>query len=84
MTTQTYPRTFAPEWDFLEANAALGAILTAEKVAEETYLDLRHRGGDTEAVNTHLSMLIRAEMALRHAMSIDDLDDEMRNAGVGR
>lgn len=71
MAVHSYPRVVAPQWDALEANAALGAILTAEKVAEQTYLDLKHRGGDTEPVNDHLMMLIRAELGLRAAMDAD-------------
>lgn len=70
MTTETYPRIVAPQWDNLEAMAALGAIITAEAVAEATILDLRERGGDTEAVESHLVMLIRAELGLRAAADL--------------
>ena len=67
---ETYPTVIAPQWTVTEAFAALGAILTAEKVAEASYLDLVHRHGETADTLSHLSALIRAESRLRAALNV--------------
>lgn len=84
MTAQSYPKTFAPAWDYLEANAVLGELLLARTRAETELVGLIARGGDGTDTENHLVRLVRAEVKLRHAMEIDDRDDEMRNAGVRR
>lgn len=86
--TTTYPTTVAPEWDTLEAFAALGAILEMKTATEETLIRLTRNKGETDDILSHVVTLHRAEVKLRAALGIldDDLrdDEEGRKAGFGR